>query len=76
MGNVGAVAGGVAGVKDFGVVGGFDADLAFLDGEEFAGAFEVRGAAESAAGFEGDLVKFDVFFEVEGGEGADLAVGV
>ena len=63
-------------MQSFGVVRGFDADLAFLDGEEFAGAFEVGSAAEGAAGFELDEVEFDVFFEIERRECANLAVRV
>src|SRR3954470_7798936 len=76
MRNVGAVAGGIAGVQDFGIVGGFDANLAFLNSEEFAGAREMGRAAQGAAGFQRDLIEFDVFFEVQRGKGADLAMGV
>src|SRR4051794_27607183 len=76
MGNISAVVGGIAGVKDFAVVGGFDTDLAFLDGEKFAGALEMRGAAEGAAGFELNFVEFDIFFEIERGERANPAMSV
>ena len=71
MGDVGAVADGVAFVEIFGVFPGGDTDAAFLYGEEFAGAGEVGCALEIAAGLEGDFIEFDVFFEEEGGEGAD-----
>ncbi len=76
VGKVGSVVSGVAGMEDLGVRAGFDANLAFLDGEEFAGAFEMGGAAQGAAGLELDFVKLDVFFEVERGEGADAAMFV
>jgi hypothetical protein len=74
MRNIGAIVGGVAGAEGFGVGGRFDADLTFLEGEEFAGAFEMRGTAEGAAGLKLDFVEFHVLFEVERGKGADAAM--
>ena len=76
VGHVGAVVGGVAGFEDFRVAGGLNADLALLDGEEFAGAFEMGRAAERPAGLELDLVEFHVLFEVQRRERADAAVFV
>ena len=76
VGDVGGVVGGVAGVEVYRVVGAGDFDRAFLDGEEFAGAFEMGGAAEGGSGLEGDFVVLDGFFEVEWGEGADAAMAV
>lgn len=64
MRDVGAIVGGVARVQNFAVGAGFDADLAALDGEEFAGALEMRSATEGAAGLELNLVEFDVFLEI------------
>lgn len=58
------------------VVAGFEPEAAFDHGEVLAGAGEVGGAAKGASGAEADFVELDVLFEVEGGEGADPAVGV
>lgn len=76
MRNVSAVVGGIAGVQNFAVVGGFDADLALLDGEKLAGALKMCGTAKGAPRFELDFVEFDIFFEVQRRKCANLAVCV
>ena len=72
--HIGGVAGGVAAAEFGGVCGGVDADLAVLHSEELAGADEVGGALEFAAGLEGDLVELDILFELERRERADADV--
>ena len=60
MGDIGTVAGRVAGGEFFGMAGRLDTDPPFLHGEELAGALEMRRTAQDAAGLEPDLLELDI----------------
>ena len=76
MGHIRSIAGGVAGRQRVTVAGAFHAHVAAGDSEEFPGSLKVRGTAEGSAFFEAEFVKLDILFQVQRGEGANVAVVV